>query len=268
MRKIGRLEVGARFMQDHGITILLGVVPNLGFALVGMFGEWGMNALAISIFSITFIVQIVLVVVHIEKELAQSELEQQLEEAGERFSELEERCNFMSGNIETLSTIVLFRLSRELGYGNYHRISIFMHHEGRFNLIARFSENPHYNHKGSIFYPENEGFIGQGWSKGEFHIENLPDPFSDPKGYLTLVRQCGIKRETLERLQMRCRSTFVARLRTSDEFNTLGVITFESTLPFGIDVPLAKEKLVSLRSELNILIESRKGMRQTKERGF
>ncbi|MBD2067353.1 hypothetical protein H6F93_07390 [Leptolyngbya sp. FACHB-671] len=128
----------------------------------------------------------------------------------------------------------LEQLAREIDFEGTERISIYFHNESHeFISIGRYSENPNFDKKGRLSYPDNEGCIGKAWNdgSGEAFVDDLPDPETNLNEYLdTLKQDWNVKKETARRFTMKSRTYYGYALK-SDELPTrrIAIILFEST---------------------------------------
>ncbi|MFK8267793.1 hypothetical protein [Capnocytophaga cynodegmi] len=141
------------------------------------------------------------------------------------------------------------------------RISIYKHLEDTFVLLGRYSNNPEYNKKGRDSYPNNKGFISNGWKEGYFTIHNIPKWVGNGKKYIEYVRNyCDIDEKTLRKIKMKSCSFYIKRIENEigDSRLPLGIIVFEQLQNSEIDSRSINNKLKENKEQLTTLIKSMK----------
>jgi 8-oxo-dGTP pyrophosphatase MutT (NUDIX family) len=118
------------------------------------------------------------------------------------------------------------------------RVSLFRAHEdGHFDLIARYSPNPTFDHgPGRGHYPMNEGALGLAWERQRFFGRSLPSTGAvagqaAPKWVEDQQRRFGVPVEVSEGMTMRARTYAAVRLDQVGAGRCLGVLVFEDVRP-------------------------------------
>jgi len=132
----------------------------------------------------------------------------------------------------TIAGIILELISRELGFGDCERISLFKHDSEQdcFIPIGRYAENVGFAKKKRTTYPCDQGCLGKSWGSGESYITKLPDPVNDLENY---VEECKIKyklpKEIARKMDMKSRSYCGFAIKTPGApSKRIGVIVLES----------------------------------------
>lgn len=233
------VRVGA-FLQDHGLTVSLVVVPLLmslaGYLLsdevIGVLGVdeswkphvqfWALIALVI-----LMIVHIVLAIFHICAERRHTKLLSDLEKE-------KATRELVVSNAKALCDGFLQELARgPLGFGskeaNTERITLYVHDkESGFQPIGRFSFNQSYIKKGRSFYPENEGCIGKAWEHG-WKFEKLPDSSTDLDGWVDHCHKLGVPKGVARAMNMQSSLYCACTVRNGQTTCPVAVVVVEST---------------------------------------
>lgn len=118
-----------------------------------------------------------------------------------------------------------------------HRISLYRHAEGKFHLLSRHSRNPTYQAPGRSEYPDNQGLIGDCWTRGKAHVRDLPEDKTEWIDNATEKHR--IPPKVSRQFKMRSRSLMGVRLDCGETRSVpTGIIIIESTEPRGMAIKL------------------------------
>lgn len=119
-------------------------------------------------------------------------------------------------------------MSKSLQLDHNHRVSVYKHSIDKFMIIGRYSDNPKFKKINRNQYPENEGFISIAWEKGEFMVDDLPDPQKESEKYLEQIKSmCDISDEVLSRIKMKSQSFYIKTLYGHDSMQPKAVLVIE-----------------------------------------
>lgn len=155
-------------------------------------------------------------------------------------SKLENDNAMLLNNLESMPVDMIKILAKNFKLGNDERVTLYrVIPNEAFVPVARFSESPVYRKFGRKKYPNDSGYIGECWLKGEVKKEKLADYESNPKRYIDqALRQGGsLTEEAIKELQMKSRSIYCKRLHYNGD-DPIAIIVIESmktTLPLNID---------------------------------
>lgn len=194
--------------------------------------DW--HGITIDVGRITYLILGVAVILFIilsrERKKTVKKLEDTAEEKSQTIGDLETSVNELVTEINELFNSYLKLLVKNLNLTYEERISVYKIHDDRFQLIGRASESTRLEKTGRGTYPIDEGFIGLGWDRGEYFVDDLPDPNTEggPKRYYERVsKEVSISKHIVEKLNMKSRSYFVIRLEGFDN-KPKAVIVLES----------------------------------------
>ncbi|MFD2247592.1 hypothetical protein [Pontibacter ruber] len=191
-----------------------------------------------------------------------SALEKDVQEKGEKISDLETTLSEIVNETNELFNSYLKLLVKNLDFTHQERISVYKVYENHFVLIGRSSINPNLMEKGRPKYPIKEGFIGKGWAEGEYFVDDLPDPtLKNGDTYYNRVNRISpIDRNTHNYLNMRSRTFFVYRINGFDN-NPKAVLVFESEREKAFLKDNIIESLAGVKQPLVMFIEKNNGVK-------
>ncbi len=108
------------------------------------------------------------------------------------------------------------------------RVSLYKHDGSFFKLLGRYSNNPIYNKIGRDIYPEDEGFIAQGWENEKFEVHGIPKWTKNGSAWRNHIKGlCKIDDEKLRKIKMKSCSFYIHRFNNEDARNPHGIIVLE-----------------------------------------
>lgn len=168
------------------------------------------------------------------KEIKEKEnLKHNLEIKNKEIKELELAIEYLGQSLAGLPKDFLRQVSIYLGLSNSDRISLYVFDQNKFQIIGRYSENPHYNSCNREKYPIHEGYIAKCFENNDgkpyFFRNNLPK--NTHKRYFEMVsKETGMSIESLKKLSMKSRAYF-GRLVKDDNKNNVGILLIETINP-------------------------------------
>lgn len=217
------------FFEDYGWAI--------GISLVAI----GLGIFKIFFSGVSFFWQVIVVVVlvlghvffqyrSLKQQRRSTAITQELEQKAKENEELKDSIEKWKAGLDDFFRNSIIFLYNSMGFTESERISIYKHCEDQFILIGRYSLNPALNEKGRDAYPDDEGFIAQGWRQGEFCMVIEADPSSNFDEYATEVMQmCNINKGTLRDISMHSRSYCINDIKMPVTQEKIGIIVLEST---------------------------------------
>ncbi|QAV70841.1 hypothetical protein ESZ53_10550 [Salinibacterium sp. UTAS2018] len=131
-----------------------------------------------------------------------------------------------SGAIERSLTVLIRYLAEHCSMaGNNDRVSVYYHHDQKFVMLARWSQNPGFATSGRGTYPIGQGAIGEAWESRSAVVEL---PATRARWNQRLERHHGFPKGTAANLTMH--SLSIAALRIAANGESVGVVVFESTV--------------------------------------
>ncbi|MFJ4163963.1 hypothetical protein ACIPY5_00235 [Microbacterium sp. NPDC089698] len=112
----------------------------------------------------------------------------------------------------------------------HQRISIYCHVDGKFVMLARFSENAHLQEPGRGIYPGRRGVIGEAWERGKSIRRDWPADRDEWNAFQ--VREYGFRPEEAAALAMQACS--MVALRLTHDAVSVGVLVMESEQRRGV----------------------------------
>lgn len=111
----------------------------------------------------------------------------------------------------------LFRLSRPMGYGTDHRITLYGHEQDRFVCAGRHSaHSTHHEASGETVLPADHGHLRRAWDEGEAIGEHLPHPATEHDRWVDALRHAfRLDDDGVRRMSMPSRS--IAAFAVRDE---------------------------------------------------
>lgn len=121
-------------------------------------------------------------------------------------------------------------LYNELRFADTERISLYIHKDKNFTMIARYSINPRLYERGRVLYPDNEGCIGHAWSNGKAFENNSPDLLRNEAQYIEHMRnKWNMSEATIHSLTMKSRNLAAYAINNLQKpAKRVAVIVFES----------------------------------------
>lgn len=183
----------------------------------------------------------------LEKEVER--LDNELSQTSKGYSEI------FNGELSLLSDILKFT--------NDERISVYKHNKQAFVMIGRYSSNPNYSKSGRVFYPDNQGCIGQAWAMGESFVDDLPE--TETRWYQKVEKDWSIPQNTARNISMKSKTIAAFAIRkTSISKDNIGVIVFESINCHAFTQDSLKQQLeLSEEKRLALLIEKTEPIQPT-----
>lgn len=115
-----------------------------------------------------------------------------------------------------------------LDFESSERISLFMPGgTGGLRLVSRHSKTRSQQMGTQLreVYPASDGCLGTAWNSGEKFVEDLPDPITNPGGWIDRQLQLGVRLP--QQLTMKTRTYYCRRLELNGVH--VGVLVLEST---------------------------------------
>lgn len=160
-----------------------------------------------------------------------------------KIARLENENGMLKSNLEAVPFDMIRVLAKQFKFENDDRVTLYrVTPEETFIPVARFSESPVYRKFGRKFYPNDSGYIGECWLKGEVKKEKLADYSNNDISRERYIEQAlkqggSLTREDVEGLQMKCRSIYGKRLHYNGD-DPIAIIVIESmktSLPINTD---------------------------------
>lgn len=150
----------------------------------------------------------------------------------EELSTAKTKLDEVAGNMDYLFRGLLVDLWRQMRLKSEHqaRISIYVHHkdadsrEGLFTCCSRYSRNPRLEKRGRSSYPDQQGYIKEGWENGWHYDDQFPPDEEACRQYHE--NKYGIPPEILRNFKLLARFAVVQRL-DDNESNPQAVIVIE-----------------------------------------
>jgi len=207
------------FVPALGITISNGILILVGFALISFIGN---------------------VLVWSSSNKKDKELEKNAADLYSLKCELAEKKKELDGYKIMSYDIVnnyLANLANDIfKLTDSDRISLFKVDSDRFIRIGRYSKNPDYKTKGRSDYPIDEGTIAQAWQKGEFFLDDIPDPNKKPRSWMRVQKKVlHVSPGVAQNLCMKCRCTYALAIEDPNRKNRIAVLSIESVKPKAIN---------------------------------
>jgi hypothetical protein len=121
--------------------------------------------------------------------------------------------------------LLLRKIAEHCGVdNNSDRASVYFFHEGRFVMLARYSQHPVHGEPGRRDYPTGQGAIGDAWDLGSIVVDLPP---TRARWEQRLVSKHGYTQAEASALRMHSQS--IAALRIEADHRAVGVVVFEST---------------------------------------
>lgn len=159
----------------------------------------------------------------------QTTLEEQLQFYKEENANLKESVNRWRNGLDDFFRNSLIFLYNSFDFNERDRVSIYKHEEDQFVLMGRYSRNPKLNEKGRDAYPDNEGFIAEGWRNGSLCMVIQANPENNFDAYAEeVMRYCNIRKGTLSNISMWSRSYCINDIKAPVTQEKIGVIVLES----------------------------------------
>jgi len=247
-----------------GIAIIL-----LSIIDISNINDWKMTFLGVNEFQIgrLFYYSIILIafifgIISINHAKNISDLEQDKEEKGNKITDLESALSEIVEETSELFNSYIKLLIKNLDFTYKERISVYKVYEDNFILIGRSSVNPIFMEKGRPKYPIKEGFIGIGWAKTEYFVDDLPDPnIRNGDTYYNRINKISpISREIINNLNMKSRTFFVYRINGFDG-NPKAILVFESENEKAFKQEDIIQKLSGVKQPLVMFIEKNSGVK-------
>jgi len=247
MKKIGYLIVD--FFEDYGWDIGVSLIV-LWLGVFKIFFSEIQCIYKVLIVLLTFALYGLFLYKKLEKQKRISRLENQLVTLGDekefgvavfarKNEELLESVKKWEAAFDDFFRNSLIFLYNSLGYEERDRISVYKHENNRFVLVGRYSKNQTLNRKGRDFYPDDEGFIANGWRQGEFCTTIGANPDTNYDDYLSEVSNlCKIRKGTLDGISMKSRSYCINDIARAGTNEKIGIIVLESVVRLKVLAPV------------------------------
>lgn len=218
----------AEWIYDYGWE----VINPISVVIIGLtkvffldLGNWSYLILALGL--VLYIPSIIYI---IKGKKRISMLEEKIEKLSKEKEHFEKSVlNYQEGfeNFINSYSAILFS---KLGLTNKERISIYEHKGSHFSLLCRHSDNPEYSKKGRPVYPDDKGFIGNGYQNSPLIIsKKISNPENDYGRYVQdILNLCDIDKETLDGLSMKSRSFLIYAIKNPITTKKIAVVVFES----------------------------------------
>lgn len=175
---------------------------------------------------------------------------------GNEINSLESSINEVVNSNNELFNSYLRLLLSNLNFEHTERISVYKTYENNFLLIGRNSTNPLLTRIGRPSYPIDEGFIGKGWSEGEYFIDSLPDStINRGNDYYNAINIVSpIPRRVVNNIKMKSRTYYIYRMYGYNNTPN-SVLVLESINAYAFTFQFVKEKLDEIKQPLEMFIE-------------
>ncbi|MFN4151863.1 MAG: hypothetical protein ACK4IX_13065, partial [Candidatus Sericytochromatia bacterium] len=176
-----------------------------------------------------------------------------------QISSLETSSEMIYNSYSELFKSFLMLMFNSLDLNHEDRISVYKvstnQEEECFELIGRVADNPLLEKPGRKSYPITQGFISEGWKKGEFIVQELPSHSNFDAYYSEILTHADIERDVVEKINMKSRNYFIYRLKIDGR--PLGILVFESLQPNKLNIEIIKIRIIEIESQLKDFVNKR-----------
>ena len=188
-----------------------------------------------------------------------STLKEEKTSLSSQISQLETSSEMIYNSYSELFKSFLTLMFNSLDLNHEDRISVYKvtsnQEEECFELIGRVSDNPLLEKPGRKSYPITQGFISEGWKKGEFVVEELPEYSNFDEYYEKILTFAQIERDVIEQINMKSRNYFIFRLKIDGK--PIGILVFESLEPNKLKIENIKSRITEIESQLKDFVHKR-----------